>query len=1087
MDFFDNHYLFSETYLREYIKLQKKVAAPDLARNYRTIKEWHDECDERNWFRDYICPVIDTVGFKYPPIMNNTAILYTNIQSAGDKPVAVLYATNKNEDLSSNCKGKYYAYETVSAAKANGVDWAMLANGYQWRIYNVKNVSPYENYLEVNIENSMKNGNVPDEAFSLFHLFFNASTYYRDESGELVIEGIKDKSDETAEQVEDLLRGKAEEILKDICYGLKETMQYESYDRATCRMIYQDAITLLFRMLFFGYAESRGLLPRQEEDMEYNQNSFFKLCAEAKDILNAGKAYESKNDFDFWNRLDEHLRIYVDQTYNGGLFSNDDKPILREYKVANGWMMKCLAEIAYKKDKKTNVYREKIEYKDLSVRNLGSIYEGLLEFNLFIAEEEMVKRTTKNKTQYLKTSTLTLKKSDEPNIIKIGDIYLSQDATERKDTGSYYTPEDVVEYIVSNTVGRKLEELKAELGILLQRSYKEIAIEPTESGRKRIQKQIDEETLSFIEDKILSLSIIDSAMGSGHFLVNAAYKVANGIVEIWGQNNWETKEEIHVDVGYWKRKVVENCIYGIDINALAVTLTKLSLWLISADNDKALSFIDHHLKEGNSIIGTDRYHVKTSGGTGPIFDVSYEEYIAPVKSKYAELSLVGSLTKEDVERQKEIYNDIQAMLELIKKKYDYFLASQYTVGIQDEVRFGELLRSQDIKDFEQEEMDALWQLAKEKKFFHWELEFPEVLLDGGFDIAIGNPPYVEAESSEYYGINQTCECHNLYAYIIEKTFPCLANKEAKFGVILPSACISTPRMHSLQQLMLNNAKEIYISSFDDRPGKLFTRLESMRVAIIFIDAERDFPDTKIYTTKYIRFASKERKMVFTSLEYSLNNKVDYVKGYIPKIGYKIENSIIQKIFNVNSTIADYVSKEAGDNSVYYGYGVRYWVKALDRSPESIDTVARKSTGDKIITFKKEYHNKIFTAILNSSIFYWYFLSYSDCRNLTKNTITSFPFNYNLLSELQKQNLNLLCDQLIDDYISQSKLKTCTYAKTGMIEYREYYPKRSKRIIDKIDKILGQYYRFTEEEISFITNYETKFRLGSDEGEFDGEL
>ena len=82
--------------------------------------------------------------------------------------------------------------------------------------------------------------------------------------------------------------------------------------------------------------------------------------------------------FDFWDRLDEHLRIYVDRTYNGGLFDNSDKPILREYRITNGWLIKCLAEIAYKKDRKTNSYIEKIEYKDLSVRNLGSIYEGLL-------------------------------------------------------------------------------------------------------------------------------------------------------------------------------------------------------------------------------------------------------------------------------------------------------------------------------------------------------------------------------------------------------------------------------------------------------------------------------------------------------------------------------------------------------------------------------------------------------------------------------------------------------------------------------------------------------------------------------------
>ncbi|WP_425060957.1 hypothetical protein SCACP_17220 [Sporomusa carbonis] len=564
MSYFDNHYLFSETYVKEYIRMQKNLIGQGVELSYKMVKDWHDECSKSNWFSDYICPVLDTVGFKYQAATNNIMTLYTNNPASGDKPVAVLYATDKGTDLNSTIKGRYYAYKTVKTAKEQGTEWAMLTNGYKWRLYHVKNVSPYENYLEVNIENSLKNNKAPDEAFTLFHLFFNARTYYL-EDGELAIEKIKDKSDEKAEQVEDFLRGKAEEILKDICYGLKENMDRETYDSATCRMIYQDAITLLFRMLFFGYAESRGLLPCDAADTDYSRNSFFRLCAEAKDILNAGSANEYKNGFEFWDRLDEHLRIYVDRTYNGGLFNNDDKPILREYKIANGWLMKCLAEIAYKKDKKTNTYDEKIEYKDLSVRNLGSIYEGLLEFNLFIADEQMVKRTAKGKTQYFKTSDVTLKKSDEPNIIEKGDIYLSQDATERKDTGAYYTPEDVVEYIVGNTVGKKLEELQAKLKKQLQNKYDELGVEPTQSGRKRIQQAIDEETLAFVRERILSLSVIDSAMGSGHFLVNAAYRMANGIVDILCANDWESEEYIPVDIGYWKRKVVEKCIYGIDI------------------------------------------------------------------------------------------------------------------------------------------------------------------------------------------------------------------------------------------------------------------------------------------------------------------------------------------------------------------------------------------------------------------------------------------------------------------------------------------------------------------------------------------
>ncbi|MEN6414629.1 MAG: hypothetical protein ABFC84_17980 [Veillonellales bacterium] len=319
MSYFENHFLFSETYIKEYIQLQKNTIGKKIDHVYKTIKEYHDEYGD-NWLGEYIPSALATIGFQYVSAANHIFTLYTNNPASGDKPAVVLYAVEKDTDLNAASKGGYPAYKAVSAAKQQNIDWAMLTNGYKWRIYYVKNVSPYENYLEVDMENSLKQGKASDDAFTLFHLFFNARTYYRDETGELLIEQIKDKSDAKAEQVENFLRGKAEEILKDICYGLKESMGQETYDSVTCRMIYQDAITLLFRMLFFGYAESRGLLPCDEQDLDYRQNSFFRLCEEAKEILNSGSAYDYKNSFDFWDRLDEHLRIYVDRTYNGGLF-----------------------------------------------------------------------------------------------------------------------------------------------------------------------------------------------------------------------------------------------------------------------------------------------------------------------------------------------------------------------------------------------------------------------------------------------------------------------------------------------------------------------------------------------------------------------------------------------------------------------------------------------------------------------------------------------------------------------------------------------------------------------------------------------
>ncbi len=1087
MDFFDNHFLFSETYIKEYIEQQKRkdIVSQDVVNNFKIIKDWNDECSDSNWFRDFIRPVIDTMGFKYPSITDNVVVLFTNSPLSGDKPVTVLYAVSKGLDLDSKEKGRYYAYNAVKAARENGVEWAMLTNGYKWRLYNTRNVSPYESYLEVDIEYSINNMKNPDESFTLFNLFFNAKTYYKENDEELVIEKIKEKSDEKAEQIEEFLRGKAEEILKDLCYGLKENMGFEKYDGVICRKIYEDAITLLFRMLFFGYAESRGLLPCSEEDIDYKDNSFFKLCEEAKDILNQGQVNEIKNGFEFWDRLDEHLRIYVDKTYNGGLFDNDDKTILREYKISNGWLIKCLAEIAYKKDKKTNSYNEKIEYKDLSVRNLGSIYEGLLEFNLFIAEEQMIKRSSKGKVQYQKTKGLNLKKSDEPNIIEPGDIYLSQGATERKDTGAYYTPEDVVEYIVSNTVGKKIEELKHELKESLKSDFDEFAYEPTESGKKRIQKRIDEVTLKFVNERIINLSIIDSAMGSGHFLVNAAYRIANEIVDVLCENNWENDEEIHVDIEYWKRKVVENCIYGIDINSLAVILAKLSLWLISASNDKALSFIDHHLKVGNSIIGTDRHHVKVKNERYPIFEVSYEDYMSPIINKYMQLKNIGSATKEDVERQKDIYFEIQKVLGLVKKKYDYYLASLYTGGIDDEMQLFNILKSQDIETFQDEEMAPFWKIAEEMKFFHWELEFPEVFLSGGFDIAIGNPPYVDVQEAEFRNsIHHTLASRNLYAYMMEKSIE-KSKQGGVFGFIIPLSLITSPKMASIKKFVISCSYKVWVNSYSIRPAKIFQNVDQ-RVCIVYGLKNLSSELININTTKYTMWNSDQRKNLFRNIEYA---SVKYPRENgnfdVYKVGSNIELSILEKLNQKEHKIGDYLFNNKGeaseddlDNHIFYHSAVRYWIKALDFVPEfTNEGIEKRSSKYKSIYFDKNVNKAIPLALLNTTLFFWYWIITSDCRDLMFESIQNFRVNMDEFDENEIDDLERLCENLMKSYIDNSEIKSCNMATIGQVSYREFHPRYSKKIIDEIDDIFANHYGFTKEESEFIKNFEIKFRMG----------
>lgn len=1083
----NNNFLFSEAYIKNLIKNNKKIVDTNYINMFNAIKEWHEPFEDgdytdEEWIDEFIDLSIDVLGFKKKTNFQER-VLYTNSISDDEKPIATCYVLNKNEDLDCFIKGSYYSYKAINLAKKNNVDWAILTNGYKWRIYKVNNISCYDDFFELDIEESIKELNEPDDIFKLFLFFFSAKTYYKGDNGELEIDNIKELSNKTSENIEDFLRNKSEEILKDLCYGLKENMNLNIYTEKDRKDIYNDAVILLFRLLFIGYAESRNLLPCNEEHTEYSKNSFFTICNDAREILNSGKAVEIKDGFEFWNRIDDNLRIYVDNTYDGGLFENIDKPILNKYKIANGYLVKCLAEMTYYKDKKSGLYKENIEYKDLSVRNLGSIYEGLLEYNLFIAKERMVMRKSKGKVTYIEASKTKLKKSDEENLIEAGGIYLSQDALERKDSGSYYTPEDVVDYIVKNTVGSKLIELKEELNYLIKEKKELIIIEPNKSIKNSLQREVDDIIIKFIEENILKLSIIDSAMGSGHFLVNASYCVANFIIEIINENEW-INEDICTDSSYWKRKVVENCIYGIDINKLAVYLARVSLWLISASNDKALSFIDHHLKEGNSIIGTTKEYVEVKDNRTSnisLFDVDYSDTMNKILEKYTMINEIKGNDIYEVHEQKRIYKEIEDELKLLKIKYNFALACQYNGGIENKENYIMLMKSRDISDFSSEEIKEILSIAEEEKFFHWELEYPEVILNGGFNIYVGNPPYVEASSSKFKNIVETKVCHNLYTYIIENTLNNINKFNSKFGVILPSSSISTPRMKDFQRFLVNKSNNIYISTYDDRPGKLFTRLEHMRAAIIIGNINENYKEKNIYTTKYNRWYSEERNKLFKSISYNRLKRYNYLDGYIPKFSCSIENIIIKKIIEKGTFVENYISNINTDNNIYYGTGVQYWIKAMDKSAAEIDNSSRKSSGEKVLFIKSKYKKQVFTAILNSSLFYWYFLSFSDCRNLTKNTIKSFPFNYEMMSEKEEDLLIKLSEKLMRDYIINSTIKECTYATTGTIQYREYYPKRSKKIIDEIDKVLGEYYGLSKEELDFLINYDIRFRIGRSEG------
>lgn len=195
-----------------------------------------------------------------------------------------------------------------------------------------------------------------------------------------------------------------------------------------------------------------------------------------------------------------------------------------------------------------------------------------------------------------------------------------------------------------------------------------------------------------------------------------------------------------------------------------------------------------------------------------------------------------------------------------------------------------------------------------------------------------------------------------------------------------------------------------------------------------------------------------------------------------KVSNSLEHNIIQKLWSKKKIISSHeLPRGKNENFVYYGYGYGYFGKILNYKSHFWGENVSESTGDKYYYLSKEFDRDVFVGILNSTLFYWYYINSSDGHNFTKTVIGNFPFDYT-----QNKDYNHLIgavNALMIDLKSKTNRKKANYKSTGQVEYDEYFPKKSKPFIDCIDVILAEHYGFTEAELDFIINYDIKYRMG----------
>lgn len=671
--------------------------------------------------------------------------------------------------------------------------YGILTNGKIWRLHSTKAKYWAGNFFEIDLEAIVASDSLDD--FKYFYLIFGSPAFeIIPEAGKTRIEAILDGCERYSVELEEKIKERIyEKVFERISQGFVDDLKskgIKEFDENIEHDIFEATLILLYRLLFILYAEDLELLPVKTS--AYQKVSLKRLAEEM--VVRLGRGELSDDIYSYWenlktlfNRINKGHGPSELPKYNGGLFNDEGGNLergglfLKNNRISDLALAEALeALVVEEEDSGTPLF---IDYSSLRVRHLGGIYEGLLEYKAKVATEEMFLVKANNVDSWKSRSEVEAVGGKYTVQRKIGEVFISNDSGERKTTGSYYTHDDLVDNVIQKTVRPVLEEKLKKLDKLIEELDKEKKCfkRLTSGGAAMDCKRRMDELRRLIIEAAFDIKAVDPSMGSGHFLVNTVDFIANRIYDYIGSRPDspimdyidEIRENILkgikeqgitsitpdklTDEKLIKRVILKRCIYGVDINPMAVELAKLSLWLDSFTIGAPLSFLDHHLKCGNSLVGA--------------YDIG--KYIAPGSQRAAELHrilnhyvFINSLTDStisEVEESVSHYKDALALQEPFRRKFNIYASQhflKYPEGmLQAIVNLAVTGDLSNAYKSNAELYNKAQEIAKSKRFFHWKLEFPEVFFDlrgdrwdGGFDCVVSNPPWerIKLQENEFF-------------------------------------------------------------------------------------------------------------------------------------------------------------------------------------------------------------------------------------------------------------------------------------------------------------------------------------------------
>ena len=585
-------------------------------------------------------------------------------------------------------KAKEYPPEQIEwYLQRSHLDYAILTNGKLWRLV-PRDPGPgnprFQTYFEVDLPQLIDpllelpqftlEGEEFAEFLRFYFLFRPMAFVSANERAPLIDRAIAGSSayrlgvsEDLKDQVFEALRLAVEGFFFD-----KNNQLSSDEDLSECR---NEGLVFLYRILFIMFAEDRALLPVGINTTYTNNHSLRRYREEIAgrlDNVELGKeddydrsSYAIWGDlFDLFDLVDTGRKRYDVGEFNGGLFNPERTAFFGSCKI-NDWyiarIIDCLSRAPGQSDEIDNVFA--VDYRDLSIKHLGSVYEGLIELVPKCADEIMVVYKSERagkRTEVICPKSQPAPKGFTPTEIcyQAGSIYLETDKGERRNFGSYYTPDNVVDHIVQNTLGPLCTEIDRSLNEEISAAEEELN-SCGDENRQQLEKKLICLQGNF-DERVLDIRVLDPAMGSGHFLVRACEYLAEEIATNPHTEDPEADQLFGDEsvLNYWKRRVVEACIYGVDLNPMAVELAKVALWLATIEAGPPLSFLNHHLRFGNSLMGGRVKALGVLPDSPEIFKNSYEQQIIEslpaILAPFAEIEKEPSKSASDVKQKEQL-------------------------------------------------------------------------------------------------------------------------------------------------------------------------------------------------------------------------------------------------------------------------------------------------------------------------------------------------------------------------------------------------------------------------------------------------